>query len=123
MTILRPYDPTGDSDLARAERTATDLRELLTRLDRSGIAVGKLVSGWAGHLTLAGDIEVGVEQDADQGDAIAQENLATAYAKGEGVPKDEEEAKRWRSKVAAPRNVYKVNSVHTLSNLSPAAGP
>ena len=68
MTTLRPDDPADDSDLARAERTAAELRNLLARLGRSGIAVGKLVSGWHGQHTLAGDIEVGVEEDAASGE-------------------------------------------------------
>jgi len=59
---LRSYDTYDESDLAKAGRTAADLIDLLARLDKNRIAVGKLVSGTPGHMTLAKDIKVEVEQ-------------------------------------------------------------
>jgi hypothetical protein len=57
---LRPFDPHDATDSENAERTAAELRTLVDRLDRSRVTIGKLVSGQAGHLPLARDIEIAV---------------------------------------------------------------
>ena len=38
---------------------------------------------------------------ADQGDALAQNNVGWLYAKGQGVPRDLSEARVWLQKAAA----------------------
>jgi len=68
MTTVRFYDPGDESSLAKAERTAADLRDLLARLDENRIAVSTLVSGAAGQLALAKDIEVGVDHNSPKDD-------------------------------------------------------
>jgi TPR repeat protein len=43
-------------------------------------------------------------KEAEQGEAIAQSNLGTCYAKGEGVPQDYAEAAKWYCKAAEQGN-------------------
>jgi TPR repeat protein len=38
---------------------------------------------------------------ADQGDALAQNNIGWMYAKGQGVPRDLSEARAWIQRAAA----------------------
>ena len=42
----------------------------------------------------------GLRSKAEQGDAVAQYNLAVAYAKGESVPQDSKEAMKWYREAA-----------------------
>ena len=51
---------------------------------------------------------------AEQGDALAQNNLGVAYANGEGVAEDDEEAVKWYRKAAEQGQA---DAIETLKKL------
>ncbi|MBT6105900.1 MAG: sel1 repeat family protein, partial [Porticoccaceae bacterium] len=53
---------------------------------------------------------------AEQGDAVAQNNLAVMYALGDGVPENDTEAVKWYRKAAEQGNAVAQNNLGFMYN-------
>ncbi len=68
----------------------------------------------------AGDYTKAVEyyqKSAEQGDAMAQNNLGVCYDKGDGVPQSYIEAVKWYRKAAEQGNVYAIEALKSLGEI------